>query len=191
MRVPTAGFTWGDRRTSCYVEGTQNARMQRFFSGDALIFRGDSFNYPLGKRDLEVWGSEWGGSEAMTGSCVSYSLLPRIPCFQPYSPIPLELKFLKPTSPRCFHQHPQPPQPQPLWGHVGCGCLLQCTLPEICWNLLSLILILLIAYGTLVFIRVCRKRTSVVYNWCQSIFQNAWHMAGLLSGHWNPWSPVK
>lgn len=172
----------------------QNARMQRIFSGDALTFRGDSFNYPLGKRDLEVWGSEWGGSEEMTGSCVSYSLLPRMPCFQPYSPIPLERKFLKPTSPRCFRQRPRhlrAPQDSLSGAMLAVGVLLRCILPEICWNLLTLILILLIVYGILVFIRVCRKRTSVVDNWSQFIIQKAWHMASLLSGRWNPWSPVK
>ena len=96
MGVLSAGLTWGDRRTGCYGEGTQNARMLRFFSGGALIFRAESVSYALGKRDLEV--SLWTGQcEETVRPTVSWSP-PQWIC----SPIPSQLKCLKPTSPRCF-----------------------------------------------------------------------------------------
>lgn len=60
--------------------------MQRFPSGDVLIFREEPSNYTLGKRDFEVWFSELGGSDGMMAeSLVSYSCHALLSAPQPHS----------------------------------------------------------------------------------------------------------
>ena len=96
VRVLSAGLTWGDCRTGCYREGTQNARMWRIFSGDALI---KEQNPSVMTQEEWPWSvSLWtGASEETVGPTILWSHPQRI-C----SPIPSQLKCLTPTSPWCF-----------------------------------------------------------------------------------------
>ena len=184
MRVLSAGLIWGNCGTGCYGEGTQNARMWRIFSGDALISRAESFSYALRKSDLEVWASEEGDvrrqlGQQSHGHILNESSAPPLRSWNVWSPPPhgasvssMDTSVIASLGP-CW-----------LW-MFGPSAL-----SRNCCILLYLICMLLSSLWHPSFIRDFKKKMSVVYNWSQSIFQNGWHMTSLLNWCWNLWSPV-